>query len=75
MDPTPRKGRDPMTIKEALIRAVAEKNAKRAGDIVTVLRFRAGMNYDQILAFAGVPADEFEDLMAEADELESEASS
>lgn len=60
-----------MTIKEALIRAVAEKNAKRVGAIADVLRFRAGLTYEQIRAAAGVDAGEFEALMSEADELES----
>lgn len=64
-----------MTIKEALVRAVAERNVKRVGAIADVLRFRAGMNYEQMRAFSGAAPDEWLALMEDVDAMDSEEES
>jgi hypothetical protein len=62
---------------QEIARAVAEGNAKRAGELATVLRFRRGMTYDQISDYAclvaGIEPNEWESLMYEADEEDNQS--
>jgi hypothetical protein len=60
-----------MTIRKAITRAVTENNAVMAGRIADFLRFKHGLNYDQIqkmfFNITGISAAQFEGLMYEAD--------
>ena len=62
-----------LTIKNAVIRAVKEKNALAAGIISDHLWFKHGMNYNEQVAFVNKVADcspaDWEELMYEADTL------
>lgn len=61
-----------MTVGEAIDKAVATRNAAMVGKICDVLRFRCGLNYDQIYAIAakrtGISPPAWETLCYMADE-------
>jgi len=65
-----------MKMRDAIVRAVRERNAFMAGRIVDRLRTDRGFNYTQIQTlfseWSGCTASDFEALMYQADTLDSE---
>lgn len=65
-----------MTIDDALIRCIDTRDAAAAGRIADQLRFQHGMTYNQImqrvLAVRPNAGGQWEDMMEEADDLESD---
>jgi len=64
-----------MSLKSQITLAVNTRNAKLAGNIADTLRFRLGMSYNAIHEYVNsvepVEIEDWEDLMYEADSLES----
>lgn len=63
-----------MTIKDAIAEAARTNNAKLAGQIADRLRFKMGMNYNEITEMAGragVSPGDWESLMEAADSAEA----
>jgi len=61
-----------MKLKDAVKKAVKERDIPEIGNIVEFMRFKLGFNYDDCFAFfnkqTSISQNDFEDLMYEADE-------
>lgn len=60
-----------MTLSEAIIESITNNEPRKLGCIVDLLRFKYGMNYQDILKyinkFRPISENEFESMMYEAD--------